>query len=107
MPSSRNTTGGRFIALNSRRNRSQYVPDTICLRQFARTTAVAVHYLPIAACDAASTAAVGRINTARRFPMMDKTKLAFAVLLLLQIAPAAQAASRAHHHATNSARSAY
>ena len=39
--------------------------------------------------------------------MMNKTNLVFAALLLLQIAPAAQAASTAHHHATNSARSAY
>jgi hypothetical protein len=29
--------------------------------------------------------------------MMNKTKLAFAALLLLQIAPAAQAASKGHH----------
>jgi hypothetical protein len=29
--------------------------------------------------------------------MMKKTKLAFAALLLLQIAPAAQAASKGHH----------
>jgi hypothetical protein len=29
--------------------------------------------------------------------MMNKTKFAFAVLLLLQIAPAAQAASKGHH----------
>jgi hypothetical protein len=56
-----------------------------------------VHYLPIAACNAANTAAVGHINTARRFPMMNKTKLVFAALLLLQIAPAAQAASKGHH----------
>jgi hypothetical protein len=38
--------------------------------------------------------------------MMNKTKLAFAALLLLQIIPAAQAASKGHHQ-SNSALSDY
>jgi hypothetical protein len=44
------------------------------------------------------TPSIGPYSTnARRFPMMTKTKLALAALLLLQIVPAADAASKKHH----------
>jgi hypothetical protein len=45
--------------------------------------------------------------TERRFSMMTKTKLALAALLLLQIVPAADAASKKHQHHEGSAYSAY
>jgi hypothetical protein len=46
-------------------------------------------------------------TTARRFPMMTKTKLALAALLVLQIVPAADAASKKHHPHEGGAYSAY
>jgi hypothetical protein len=48
--------------------------------------------------------AVGRISTARKFLMMNKTRLACAALLLLQIAPAA---ARSVHHSHSSGLSPY
>jgi hypothetical protein len=46
-------------------------------------------------------------TTARRFPMMTKTKLALAALLVLQIVPAADAASKKHHPHEGGAYSTY
>jgi hypothetical protein len=53
--------------------------------------------LPVAQQDAPT---IGPYHaTARRFFMMTKTKLALAALALLQIVPAAEAASKKHHEA--------